>query len=70
MRKCVCSQNSKLTAECASPEIPFVQFVVVMVRPVTRGKSRTVVRKFSVGGLCVCAGGLDILKIDKSPSDL
>jgi len=27
---------------------------------------RTVVRKFSIGGLCVCAGGLDI-KLTKIP---
>jgi len=26
----------------------------------------TVAGKFSIGELCVCAGGLDILKIDKN----
>jgi len=29
--------------------------------------SRTVARKSSIGGLYVCAGALDILKIDKTP---
>jgi len=29
------------------------------------GLGRTVARKFSIGGLYVCAGGLDILKIGK-----
>jgi len=31
---------------------------------------KPVARKFSIGGLCVCAGGLDILKIDKKSTDL
>jgi len=38
---------------------------------------RTVARKFSIGGLCVsaggiwvCAGGLDTLKTDKNSTDL
>jgi len=31
---------------------------------------RTVARKFSIGGLCVFAGGLDTLKIDKILTDL
>ena len=30
---------------------------------------RTVDRKFSIWGLCVCAGGLDIVKIDKNSTD-
>jgi len=32
-----------------------------------RGLGRTIARNFSIGGLCVCAGWLDILKIDKTP---
>ena len=28
---------------------------------------RTVARKFSIGGFCVCAGGLDIIKFTKNP---
>jgi len=31
--------------------------------PVSAGLGRTVARKSSIGGLRVCAGGLDILKI-------
>jgi len=31
---------------------------------------RTVARKFSVGGLWVCAGGLDTAKINKNSTDL
>jgi len=31
---------------------------------------RTVARKFSIGGLYVCLGGLDILKFDKNSTDL
>jgi len=27
--------------------------------------SRTVARKFAIGGICVCDWGLDFLKIDK-----
>jgi len=30
----------------------------------------TVARKFSIGGLCVSAGWLDALKIDKNSTDL
>jgi len=30
-------------------------------------KSRTVARKFSMGGLCVCVEGLDIVKLTKAP---
>ena len=29
--------------------------------------SRTVARKFSIGGLCVCTGGLDIMKLTNTP---
>jgi len=29
--------------------------------------NRTVARKFSIGGLCICAGGLDIIKLTKIP---
>ena len=29
--------------------------------------TRTVAKKFSIGGLCVCLGGLDITKLTKSP---
>jgi len=32
--------------------------------------SRTVARKLSVGGFCIYAGWLDILKIDKNYTDL
>jgi len=32
--------------------------------------SSTVVRKFSIGGLCVSSGWLDILKIDRFSTDL
>jgi len=28
---------------------------------------RTVDRKFSIGGLCVCARGLEVLKMTKTP---
>jgi len=31
--------------------------------PVFAGLGRTFARKFSIGGLNICAGGLDILKI-------
>ena len=31
---------------------------------------RTIARKFSMGGVCVCAEGFDILKIDKDSTDL
>jgi len=34
------------------------------------GHSRTVARKFSIGVLYVCSGGLDILKFDKNSTDL
>jgi len=34
------------------------------------GGGRTVARKFSVGGLCVSAAGLDILKADKNYTNL
>jgi len=30
-------------------------------------KTRTVARKFSIGGLCVCAGGIEIIKLTKTP---
>ena len=30
-------------------------------------RTRTVARKFSIGGLCVCAGWLDIIKLTKIP---
>jgi len=35
-----------------------------------RGEHRTVARNISIGGLCVSAGVLDILKIDKNYTDL
>jgi len=35
-----------------------------------RNSNRTVARKFLIGGLCVCAGGLDFLNIDKNYTDL
>jgi len=43
-----------------------LSFIVCRCR---RGLGSTVARKFSIEGfgLCVCAGGLDILKIDKTP---
>jgi len=44
-----------------------LSFIVCRCR---RGLGRTVARKFSIGGLCVCAGWLDILKIDKNSTDL
>jgi len=39
-------------------------FITVFYKRVVLGK--TVARKFSIGGYCVCAGVLDILKIDKN----
>ena len=30
-------------------------------------RARTVARKFSIGGLCVCEGGLDIIKLTEIP---
>jgi len=36
----------------------------------TRVCCRTVARKSSIGGLYVCAGGLDIIKFDKSFTDV
>jgi len=33
-------------------------------------RCKTVAKKFSKGGLCVCAGGLNILKIDENSTDL
>ena len=31
------------------------------------GRCRNVARKFSIGGLCVCFRGLDIMKLTKTP---
>ena len=31
------------------------------------GSNRTVARKFSIGGFCVCLGGLKIIKLTKTP---
>jgi len=33
-------------------------FVNLHIRPIIRSVERTVARKFSIGGICVCAGGL------------
>jgi len=43
-----------------------LSFIVCHCR---RGLGRTVARKFSIGGICVCAGWLDIVKIDKNSTD-
>jgi len=46
------------------------QMSLHIVGYLSHDQGRTVARKFSIGGLCVCAGGLDTLKIDKNSTDL
>jgi len=41
-----------------------------MINVLMNGPDRTVARKSSIDGLYVCAGRLDILKIDKNSTDL
>jgi len=60
------------TLFCIVHRTPYksVMFCNNDVGPLPSCKIRTVARKFSIGGFCVSAVGLDILKIDKNPTDL
>jgi len=43
---------------------------VAVPLPTSGSPNRTVARKFPIGGVYICAGGVDILKFDENSSDL
>jgi len=51
----------------------YVQLIRSTTRRYFQGRQHgigTVAKKFSIGGLYVCSGGLEILKFDKNSTDL